>query len=268
MIEELHDEQIFLGEGDTIQALDISLQTMEQGESALIYADLRHCQGSLVPHHSSKVKIELQLHQWQKPPDIETLSVKERIRWAEKKRQRGNFHYHRQDYSPALQSYLGARRFLDTDFAPIESSADSQQTNLLNELFLQVENNLAQVYLNFNKYQQCLNATENILKRDPTNVKGLFRRAKALIELDKYHQALHTLKSLRQIQKQTTTFAAAADIEHVQRMIEFCQNKFNSDEKNERETYRRMFQRQTTTTTDRQHRSKKVFSTLLRIVFH
>ena len=64
---------------------------MDRGEYAVIYSEARHCYGDigyedkqlhpLSSENSYRMKIDLELHDWKDPPDIETLSIDERLYW-------------------------------------------------------------------------------------------------------------------------------------------------------------------------------------------
>ncbi|CAF1652071.1 unnamed protein product [Adineta ricciae] len=200
------------------------------------------------------MKIDLELIDWKSPPNIQSLTVDERLFWGDKKRQMGNFYYRRRDYSNALQCYRGALRFLDVETNLLGVPCDDNQRSLLTDSYIQVQNNVAQVNLFLNKYEACLNAVENVLKYDSKNVKALFRQGKALFELGKYDQALQPLKSFAQIQRGNSN--AAGDYDKVTEMITTCENKLANYQKKEKEIYRRMFQPAPPTTN--QQRQTKV----------
>ncbi|CAF3445624.1 unnamed protein product [Rotaria socialis] len=254
LIENVSKERFFISECDIIGAIDICVQSMNRGECALINCDIRHCYGEMGCHekqipaistnNSYRMLIELELHDWQSPPDIRKLSIDERLYWGDKKRHMGNFHYRRQDNSTALQCYNGALRFLNTDLNPILISFDENQRLILNDRYIQVENNVAQVNLLLKNYDVCLNAVENVLKHDPNNVKALFRQGKAFFQLGLYDKAIPPLKLFMQIQKGNSN--ATVDKEKVTEMIQTCENKLAHYEKSEKEIYQRMFRPKTT----------------------
>jgi len=257
VIENVINERYFVSECDLIPAIDICVLLMDRGERALIDSDIRHCYGEngceekQIPPISSlnsyRMKIDLELHDWISPPDVQKLSIEERLYWGDKKRQTGNFYYRRQDYKISLQCYLGALRFLNTEDNPILISFDQNQKSILIDRFIQVQNNVAQVNLLLNRYQACLNAVDNVLKYDSKNIKALFRQGKALFELGNYEQAIQSLKLFRQIQKGNSN--VGPDNEKANEMISICENKLANYQKDEKEIYRRMFQPTTTTTT-------------------
>lgn len=159
--------------------------------------------------------------------------------FSERKRQRGNFSYRRKEYNSALQSYQTALKFLDTTENPLGEEEESQSTVFLDP-YIQVQNNLAQVYLLNSQYEQCLNAVENVLKYDTNNIKALFRQAKALIDLGNYDHAIRPLKLLIQSPDK------GVEKEKVKEMLNFCEAKLAKYQENEKQIYRRMFQSKTT----------------------
>jgi FK506-binding protein 8 len=161
-----------------------------------------------------------------------------KIIFSDKKRQRGNFSYRRKEYSSALHCYRNALKFLDTNQYPLlpEEEGENNQSSILNDRYIQVQNNLAQVYLLNNQYEQCLGAVNDVLKYDSKNIKALFRQAKALFELGNYDQAIQPLKLLLQ--------NPSKDVEKdkVSEMLNICETKLAKYQKNEKEIYKRMFQ--------------------------
>lgn len=163
-----------------------------------------------------------------------------KIFFSDKKRQRGNFCYRRKDYSSALQCYRNALKFLDINENPLLQEEESSQSSILTDRYIQVQNNLAQVYLLNNQYEQCLNAVDDVLQHDSNNIKALFRQAKAFFELGNYDQAVQPLKLLLQNQSKDV------EREKVKEMLNICETKLAKYHKNEKEIYKRMFQPKTT----------------------
>ncbi|UJR07620.1 hypothetical protein I4U23_011909 [Adineta vaga] len=252
LIETITNESFIIGEYDILPAIDIVIQLMDRSEHALIDSDVRHCYGEngceekqippITSTNSYRMKIDLELVDWTDAPDIPTLSVNERLNWSDKKRQRGNFCYRRKDYSSALHCYRNALKYLDVNKNPLMEEEENQSSNLT-ERYIQVQNNLAQVYLFNNQYEQCLEAVDAVLKHDSQNIKALFRQGKALVELGNYDQALRPLKLLLQ--------SSSKDVEKdkVTEMLNICETKLAKYKKNEKEIYQKMFQSKTATTT-------------------
>jgi FK506-binding protein 8 len=176
------------------------------------------------------------------------------IYFSDKKRQRGNFSYRRKESSTALQCYRLALKFLDTVENPLlEEEVD--QSLIFVEQYIQVQNNLAQVYLLTNQYEQCLSAVNAVLKHDSNNIKALFRQGKALFELGNYDQAVEPLKLLLNNQNKDV------EKEKVNEMLKFCETKLDKYHKNEKEIYKRMFQSSSppaTTVVDEKPQTKNI----------
>ncbi|CAF1139388.1 unnamed protein product [Adineta ricciae] len=252
LIEKITNESFFIGEYEILPAIDIVIQLMDRGEHALIDSDVRHCYGEngceekqippVTSTSSYRMRIDLELVDWKDAPDISTLPINERLQWSDKKRQRGNFCYRWKDYASALQSYRNALKFLDVEQNPLLEEEENQSSTII-ERYVQVQNNLAQVYLLNNQYEQCLEAVNAVLKHDSKNVKALFRQGKALFELGNYDEAVPPLKSLLQ--------NPGKDVEKdkVIEMLKICETKLAKYKKNEKEIYTKMFQSKTPSST-------------------
>lgn len=166
------------------------------------------------------------------------------IYFSDKKRQRGNILYRRKEYTSALQCYQHALKFVDINENPLVENEENNQSSVLIDRYIQIQNNLAQVYLLNNKYEECLNSVDNVLKYDSNNIKAMFRQAKALIELGNYDHALQRLKLLSQNPNKDV------EKDKIREMINFCETKLAKYHKNEKEIYRRMFQSKSTTTNE------------------
>ena len=242
LIETVDNESFFVGEYDVLTAIDMSVQLMDRGEQAVIDSDPRHCYDEpgceekqippVTPDKPYRMKIELNLHDWKVPPEISTMSIDERIVWSDKKRQRGNICYRRKQFSTALHCYQTALKFVDT-------SEDETPSSSLTERYIQIQNNLAQVYLSNGQHEQCLDAVNSVLKHDINNIKALFRQAKALIDLGNYDHAIQPLKLLLQNPSQEI------EKDKVREMLNQCETKLAKYRQTEKEVYKRMFQTKT-----------------------
>lgn len=267
LIETVTNESFFIGEYDVLTAIDMSVQLMDRGEQAVIDSDSRHCydqagcEEKQIPPITSenpyRMKIELDFHDWKAPPEISTMKIDERIFWSDKKRQRGNFCYRRKQYTIALHCYQTALKFVDTETNPLLEE-DENQSSSLTERYIQIQNNLAQVYLSNSQHEQCLDAVNSVLKFDINNIKALFRQAKALIDLGNYDHAIQPLKLLLQNPSQEVE----RDI--VREMLNLCETKLAKYRQTEKEVYKRMFQsksnEQKQTKTDDKTNNRSLFA--------
>ncbi|ETE64390.1 Peptidyl-prolyl cis-trans isomerase FKBP8, partial [Ophiophagus hannah] len=98
-----------LGDCDGIQALDLCVQLMDMGETALITSDGKYCFGPqgryMRKWTEAGLLARVELLTAQDAPDLELLSGKEKVSLANRKRECGNFHYQRANYVLAANSY-------------------------------------------------------------------------------------------------------------------------------------------------------------------
>lgn len=248
-IERVSHLTFFLNEYDVLPSIDISVQLMDRNERALIDSDIRHCYGELgcpeknIPPVSStgstyRMKIDLKLEDWTNPVDPLSLTVEQRIFWGDRKKANGNIAYRREEYSVALQCYRFALRFLDINESPVENNENDKQT--LIDLYIQVENNRAQIFLITKQFDQCLNSIENVFQHQPNNVKALFRKSKALFQMGNYEETIESLKKLLQ------NPSPEIDREKVNEMLKISQSKLAQYHQNQKEICQRMFKASST----------------------
>jgi len=90
---------------------------MCRGETALIKISHRFAYGKkgladAVPPNTA-IEVELELLDFQRETDMENLTIKERQKVGNRKRQRGNWWYEREESSLAVQCYRRAIEFFD-----------------------------------------------------------------------------------------------------------------------------------------------------------
>ncbi|XP_078054644.1 peptidyl-prolyl cis-trans isomerase FKBP8 [Mustelus asterias] len=191
-----------VGDGDVIQALDLCIQLMDQDEVAIIISDAKYAYGSLgssqpVVPPGSAVHLEVQLLSVSDGPDIELLSGKERLLLANKKRERGNFYFLRNEYVFAISSYDIALNVVNAtskvDFA------DAEEEELM-EVKVKCLNNLAAAQLKLEHFEAALKSSDAALQHQPNNVKALFRKGKVLALQGEYAEAIPVLRKASRLE--------------------------------------------------------------------
>lgn len=185
-----------LGDGDVIQALDLTVQLMELGEKALILTDAKYAygsQGSFEPGvaPNAELSLELELLEATDAPDLELLPPKKKIELADHKRERGNVHYQRGDYAFAVNSYSIALQITDSS-----SKVDitTEEENELVDVKVKCLNNMAAAQLKLDHYDAAFKSCASALAHQPDNVKALFRMGKVLALQGEYTEAIQTLR--------------------------------------------------------------------------
>nr|XP_060641136.1 peptidyl-prolyl cis-trans isomerase FKBP8 [Anolis sagrei ordinatus]XP_060641137.1 peptidyl-prolyl cis-trans isomerase FKBP8 [Anolis sagrei ordinatus] len=195
-----------LGDCDVMQALDLCVQLMEMGETALILSDAKYCYGpqgrSPIVPPDANLALEVELLEARDAPDLELLSGMEKAERANQKRERGNVHYQRADYVLAINSYDIALKIVGSsskvDFSPEEESA-------LMEVKVKCLNNLAASQLKLDHYEAALRSCNQVLEQQPDNIKALFRKGKVLAQQGEYSEAIPILKAALKLEPSNKT---------------------------------------------------------------
>ncbi|XP_015266773.1 PREDICTED: peptidyl-prolyl cis-trans isomerase FKBP8 [Gekko japonicus] len=171
VVEENPSLTFTLGDCDVIQALDLCVQLMEMGETALIQSDPKYCHGSQgrssdIPPDAA-LTLEVELLAARDAPDLELLSGTEKVELANRKRERGNFHYQRADYVLAINSYDTALKVIGSS-SKVEFSPE-EEAELL-DVKVKCLNNLAHnVLAQQGEYSEAIPILKAALKLEPSN---------------------------------------------------------------------------------------------------
>nr|XP_023854736.1 peptidyl-prolyl cis-trans isomerase FKBP8 isoform X2 [Salvelinus alpinus] len=196
LIEEQPELSFTLGDGDVIQALDLTVQLMEMREKALVQANAKYAYGSLgslVPEvpPNAELALEVQLLDATEAPDLELLSPQERISLAGQKRERGNVYYQRADYAFAVNSYGIALQITESS-SKVDISPEEEEE--LMDVKVKCLNNMAAAQLKLDHYEAALRSCVSVLAHQPDNIKALFRKGKVLALQGEYAEAIKILK--------------------------------------------------------------------------
>uniref|UniRef100_A0A915MII1 AIP/AIPL N-terminal FKBP-type PPIase domain-containing protein n=1 Tax=Meloidogyne javanica TaxID=6303 RepID=A0A915MII1_MELJA len=142
----------------------------------------------------------------------------------------GNQLFSEKDYQNASLKYREAITLLD-QLLLNEKPGDPEWLELdRRNIFLFL--NLAQCFLNLGQFYEAINCANEVLNRDPKNVKALFRRAKAKMQiwdLEEAESDLHLLKSL------------GADVSLINSNLKQLEQKRKEKECEQSKAYKAMF---------------------------
>ncbi|XP_056368640.1 peptidyl-prolyl cis-trans isomerase FKBP8 isoform X1 [Oenanthe melanoleuca] len=241
-----------LGDCDVLQALDLCVQLLEMGETALIVSDAKYCYGAQgrspdIPPNAS-LTLEVELLAARDAPDLELLSGKEKIQLANRKRERGNFFYQQADYVLAINSYDIALRIVGSsskvDFSPDEEAE-------LLDVKVKCLNNLAASQLKLDHFKAALKSCNQVLEHQPGNIKALFRKGKVLAQQGEYREAIPILKAALKLEPSNKTIHA-----ELSKLV-----KKHADQRNvETEMYRKMLGNPSAASTSRKCKDKLPWS--------
>ncbi|XP_022137935.1 70 kDa peptidyl-prolyl isomerase-like [Momordica charantia] len=182
------DEKPFefkVDEEQVIEGLDLALKKMKKGEVALVTIHPQYAFGSsdssqdlaVVPANST-VYYEVELVSFVKEKESWDLNTPEKIEAAGKKKEEGNALFKAGKYDRASRRYEKAVGYIEYD----TSFSDEEK---LQSKALKVSCNLnnAACKLKVKDYKQAEKLCTKVLELDSRNVKALYRRAQAYIQL-------------------------------------------------------------------------------------
>uniref|UniRef100_G3PG99 peptidylprolyl isomerase n=1 Tax=Gasterosteus aculeatus aculeatus TaxID=481459 RepID=G3PG99_GASAC len=210
LVAEQTDLSFTLGDGDVIQALDLTVQLMEMGEKALVQADAKYAygvRGSLEPEvpSNSELSLEVELLEAIDAPDLELLPPADKIALASLKRERGNVHYQRADYAFAVNSYSIALQITESS-SKVDISPEEE--NELMGVRVKCLNNMAASQLKLDHFDAALKSCVSALEHEPENIKALFRMGKVLSLKGEYTEAVKTLRKALKLEPSNKTIHA------------------------------------------------------------
>jgi FK506-binding protein 8 len=206
VVEEMKDFCFQLGDSEVVQGLDMAIALMDEGEKAEIRCNGRFAYGTLglpsknIPADATII-YTVELISNREEDDLEKKSYVSRKEIGNKKRERGNYYFERQEFNSAIQLYRRALEYLDESEGGITTpttDGDLEPTNAqLQELLedrIKVYNNMTIAQMKIEAFDAALKSVDNVLSCQPNNVKALFRKGKILEEKADVEGAIQFLR--------------------------------------------------------------------------
>ncbi|KAJ4955709.1 hypothetical protein NE237_012492 [Protea cynaroides] len=184
-----HDEEeVFEFKTDdeqVIDGLDRAVMTMKKGEAALVTVAPEYAFGSsesqqelaVVPPNST-VYYEVELVSFVKEKESWDMNTQEKIEAAGKKKEDGNALFKAGKYARASKRYEKAAKFIEYD-----SSFGEEEKKQAKVLKVTCNLNNAACKLKLKDYKEAEKLCTKVLEIDSRNVKALYRRAQAYIQM-------------------------------------------------------------------------------------
>ncbi|XP_066350948.1 70 kDa peptidyl-prolyl isomerase [Miscanthus floridulus] len=183
-----HDEEPFkfkTDEEEVIDGLDRAVLNMKKGEVALVTIPPEYAFGSteskqdlaVVPPNSTVV-YEVELISFVKDKESWDLNNEEKIEAAGKKKEEGNALFKLGKYARASKRYEKAAKYIEH-----ESSFSEDEKKQSKQLKISCNLNNAACKLKLKDYKEAAKLCTKVLELDSQNVKALYRRVQAYIQL-------------------------------------------------------------------------------------
>ncbi|XP_009372201.2 peptidyl-prolyl cis-trans isomerase FKBP62 [Pyrus x bretschneideri] len=172
-------------EEQVIDGLDRAVRTMKKGEVALLTIAPEYAFGSLesqqelavVPPNST-VNYEVELVSFEKDKESWDMNTEEKIEAAGKKKEEGNALFKAGKYARASKRYEKAVKYIDYD-----TSFGEEEKKQAKVLKVACNLNDGACKLKLKDYKQAEKLCTKVLELEGRNVKALYRRAQAYIQL-------------------------------------------------------------------------------------
>ncbi|XP_046485180.1 peptidyl-prolyl cis-trans isomerase FKBP8 [Neodiprion pinetum] len=242
VVEKYEKFTIQLGDVEVIQGLDLVIALMDVEEVAEVEVEARFGYGDLgrepdIPG-GAKLFYTIELLSVEMEPEIGTLGIAQRKNIGNKKRERGNWWYSRDEASLAVQCYRRALDYLDETKGGINYPQGDQEESISNadlqallEDRMKVCNNLAAAQMKTEAYDAALKSVENVLRCQPKNVKALFRKGKILQHKGERAAAYAILLQAAKLDP---------DSKAIQQELAILKEKTAKDAKHEKNLYKKM----------------------------
>lgn len=171
-----------------------------------------------------------------KPPESYTkefwqMSDAEKLKILPQLREDGNGYYAERNYDGAVSSYSKGLNIIES--LMIKERPRDDDWNRLNDMKNPFLLNLAQVKLTQGEFYECIKYTDEVLKRDPENIKALFRRAKAHVGAWNLNEAKKDFKKCMEYDENMT--------ETITKCFKELKTREMIKDKDDREKFKKMF---------------------------
>ncbi|XP_037027190.1 peptidyl-prolyl cis-trans isomerase FKBP8 [Bradysia coprophila] len=245
VVENQQDLIVHVGDNEVVQGIDMALPLMGLGETAEVVCESRFAYGTIglkneqnpsasIPP-GAKVTYTVELLSCDEEGDLEDQSFELRKSIGNRKRERGNFWYERNESNLAIQLYRRALEYLNDNGPGIEIPTKNDFTNAelqeLLEIRVKVYNNLAAAQMKISAYEAALSSVENVLRCQPDNVKALFRKGKILEAKGEINASIPVLQKAATLDP---------DSKAIQQLLGKCILKSKREARNEKDMYQKM----------------------------
>ncbi len=233
--------KFIVGDGDVVDGIDRVVQSMKTREKALITIDAKHAfktATNLLTAEATgegvsiddNILVELEVIEFEKAKDMWSMSFEEKANEMEVRKKKGNDLIKVGRNELAKKSYERAVAFFDSP----TSELDSELKKRVNMLLVQCHLNLAICNNRLGDRTKIIEHCKKALEIEPGNIKALYRRGCAYLEMDEFYSAESDFKYGLSLDKTN------ADLRR--KYVELKKRRAEQD-KRDRQLYSNMFSR-------------------------
>uniref|UniRef100_A0A8R1XQE8 peptidylprolyl isomerase n=1 Tax=Onchocerca volvulus TaxID=6282 RepID=A0A8R1XQE8_ONCVO len=225
-VDSVSEKTFVLGFSMVIDAWEMVLQLMHEGEIDAIKSEHRFAYGSVgdpernIPPYQT-MEYEIELICIADGPLYTTLQTNELVKHIMELKERGNYFYNRKELEKAIYVYKRSTELIDM---PPEDET-------LRNLFSLIYSNLSVCYAKLCDWKLTLDASNDALNLNAGNTKALFRRANAYANLNFIEEAIDTLNIAHEIDPKDELIVK--ELRRLKARLKLCREQ-------ERSLYKRM----------------------------
>ncbi|KAF2355299.1 FKBP-type peptidyl-prolyl cis-trans isomerase domain [Trinorchestia longiramus] len=219
---------------DIPEGIEKALQKFIKNETSKLELSPKYAFGKVgndkfnIPPNAS-LQYTVTLLDFEKAKETWEMSQEEKIDQAKIHKAKGTEYFKAEKYKLAAKQYSRV-----TDLMSYDSGLSEEKKMENNALKLAGELNLAAVYLKLKDFVSAAKHATNALDQDPENVKALFRRGQALLELEEFEDAAVDFKECLSLDASNTA---------AKKSLALAQNKIKQHRAKERQIYGGMFEK-------------------------
>ncbi|XP_055919667.1 peptidyl-prolyl cis-trans isomerase FKBP8 [Eupeodes corollae] len=248
VVEKEENAYFHVGDYEVVQGLDLAIPMMFVGEVAEVIVDSRFAYGqiglkneedpklSIPPDAKITYEVHLLDTKFEEHADLKNFEI--RKKYGNRKKERANFWYNRNEFNIAIQLYRRALEYLDDRDGDPEANIDTEDLELSNADLqsilddrLVVYNNLAMAQIKISAYDAALASVEHVLRCQPNNHKALYRKGRILEGKGDTKGAISLLQRAATLEPDSRT---------IQQDLAKLIIKARREEHNEKEMYQKM----------------------------
>lgn len=232
-VEQNESLSFILNDNDVPSALDMCVAVMNKNEQCEMIAESRHLFGKLgrlpdIPANAT-LHYKINLKDFQDVAELATMNAIERCSLAEAKKLRGNFHFNRQDFHWAIESYKKGLCYFDEENLTGEELPDDLSN--FKEMKIAMLMNLALAHYKLEQYQAALEPLNRVIAAQSDHVKGLYIKGKTLMHIGETPEAIICLKTSLNLQPNN---------QEIKKELVKAQAKHKIQYENEKRMYKKM----------------------------
>lgn len=235
VVEKNEELNFILGDGDVISAIDLVVSLMAKNEKCEMITEARHAYGTLgkkpdIPAGAT-LCYNIHLKEFKDLTEFSLMEPVERLSLSEAKKLRGNFHFNRQDFPLAIQSYKRGLKYFDLEnLRSDEEKEDLEKFVAIRKALLM---NLALSYFKQTEFRKALDSLNDVLDIEKSHMKALYIKGKVLMSLGETQEAIQSLSKAHELAK---------DNVEVKNELAKAQQKHKIQYEKEKKMYQKMMQ--------------------------